>query len=137
MKAKAGRLEGQLTVLEQTADVPLRITHQLLVPQVQDLTGQHRVPVIHERQVAAVVAAEVVQVVAEGLPVREVLLEGAEARVQRMPARIDDGRVWQDRVDQAHVTEIVGQLVGEALMPAPQRRRLGDVTSAERGELRV
>ena len=85
-------------------------------------------------QVAAVVAPEVVQVVAEGLPLGEVLLEGAEAGIHRMPAHVDDEGMRQDGVDQADVAEVIGQLVGEVRAPGAQRRGLLEVAAAERGE---
>src|ERR1700730_5299486 len=136
VKGNAGGFEGQPAMLEQAADASLRIAHQLLVLQVQHLAGEHRVPVIHERQIAAVVATEILEVGAEGLSHGEVLLEGAEARIHGMTAGVDNGRVRQDRVDQADVTEVIGQFVGEALTPVAQRCRLRDVTGAECREVR-
>ena len=108
MEGPAGSLEGQPAVLEETADVRLRLAHQLFVLDVQHLAGQHRVPVIHERQITPIVATQVVEVVAEGLPLREVLLEGAKARIHRMPARVDDRRIRQDGMDESDMAEIIG-----------------------------
>src|SRR2546427_218614 len=79
MKREAGRFERKSAVREQAADVRLGIPHKLLVLQVQHLAGQHAIPVIHERQIAMVIAAQIPEVVAERLSLREVLLEGAEA----------------------------------------------------------
>src|SRR5215472_9493367 len=87
--AEAGRLERQAAVFEQPADIRFRIAYQLLVLDVQDLTRQDRVPVIHQRQVAAVVPAEILEVVAEGLAGGEVLPERAEARIHRMSPCVD------------------------------------------------
>src|SRR5579864_8977878 len=67
VKAEAARLERQSAMREQAADVRFRIAHQILVLSVQDLPWQHLIPVVHQGQVAAVVPAEILQVVAEGL----------------------------------------------------------------------
>ena len=103
--------------------------------QMQHLAGQHRVPVIHEAQVAAIVAAQILEVVAEGLTFGEVLLVGAEARIHRMAAHVDDGRVRQHRVDEADVAEVVGHLVDEVRPPGAQRRGLLDVAPAEQSRI--
>ena len=79
-------------MIEKTADVGLRIADQVFVLNMQHLSGQHGIPMVHERQVAAVVTPEVGQVVAESLPLREVLFEIAETTVHGMPASVDDGR---------------------------------------------
>ena len=114
----------------------VRLSHEFLVLNSQHLARQHRVPVVHERQIAAVVATEVCQVVAEGLPFGKVLLEGTEARIHRVPARVDEGGAWKDGVNQADVAEIIGQLVGEVCASRPQWRSLFEVAAAERAELR-
>jgi hypothetical protein len=67
----------------------------------------------HQLDVVAVVAADVVEAIAEGLPAREVLLEAREAACQRVPPRVDDLRVRQREVDQADVREVVRHLVDE------------------------
>ena len=90
VESEAGGLEVEAAVLKQPPDVRLGIAHQLLVPHMQHLAGQHLVPVVHEAQIAAVVAAQILQVVAEGLALGKMLLEGAEAGVHRVAADIDD-----------------------------------------------
>jgi hypothetical protein len=79
-----------------------------------DAAGQHLVVMRHQLDVVAVVAADVVEPVAEILPARVVLLEVGEAARQRMAARVDDLRVRQGQVDQADVREVVRHLVDEA-----------------------
>src|SRR6516225_8764111 len=96
VEAEAGRLKWQPAMLEQPPDVRLRFPHQLLILNVQHPARQHRVPVVHEREIAAVKASEGGELVAESLPLGEVLLERAEARVHRMTSRIDDGGARQD-----------------------------------------
>ena len=108
------------------------LADQLLVAQMQHFAGQHLVPVVHEAQIAAIVAPQILQVVAEGLAFGEMLLVGAEAGVHRVAAHIDDDRPRQNGVDQAHVAEIVRHLVDEVRPSAAQRGGLLDVAPAER-----
>src|SRR5207302_1879800 len=100
---------------------------EVLVLNMQHLAWQYGVPVVHERQIAAVVTPKVVEVVAEGLSLGEVLLEGAETAIHGMAACVDDGRGRQDRVNEPHVAEVVGQFIGEVLAPPAERRGLVEV----------
>ena len=68
---------------------------------------------LHGEQGAMVCAAKIVEVVGEGLSLREVLLESREAGAERVPARIDDFCLRQDHMDQADMIEIVRHLVDE------------------------
>src|SRR5450755_2985265 len=97
VKIETGRLEREPALIEEAPDMDLGVAHQILVLHMHDLSRQLRVPVIHQRQIAAVITPEVAKVVAESLSVGEVLLEGAEAAIHGMPACIDDGCVWQNR----------------------------------------
>ncbi len=83
-----------------------------------DAAGQRLVEVRHQRDVVAVVAADVVQSVAEVLAAGEVLLVAGEAAGQRMPAGVDDAGAGQHQVDQADVQEVVRHLVDEKRRPA-------------------
>ncbi len=102
----------------------------------QHLARQHLVPVIHEAQIAAIVAPEILQVVAERLPFGEMLLEGAEACIHRVAAHIDDG--WR-RGKMAWIRPTWLKLFGILSMKCgaspTQRRRLLDVASAELAEM--
>src|SRR5579871_1151274 len=131
MEIEAGRLKVESAVLEQAANIRFRVKHESLVLEVQHPARQNRVPMIHQREIATVIAGEVLQMVAEGLALGEILLEGAEACIHRMATRIDHGRVGKDRVNQSDMTEVVGQLVGESVTPAAQRRSLRQVVPAE------
>jgi len=72
------------------------------VPRTADAAPfrQHLVPMVHETQVAAIIARQIIEVVAEGLAFREVLLVGAETSVHRVAAHVDDGGVRQHGVNQ-------------------------------------
>jgi hypothetical protein len=128
MEAQAGRFERQAAVRQQAADVCLRIAYQLLILQMHDSAGQDFVPVIHERKVRAVVPAEMVKVVTERLSFREVLLVGAEARIDRVASRVDNGGVRQNRLNERDMAEIVGHLVDKVRSAAAKRARLIEVT---------
>ena len=67
----------------------------------------------HHATVFEEVLPEFDQVVAEGLAMGEVLLEAAEAAVQRVPSGVDDLCVRQHQVDQADAGEVIRHLVGE------------------------
>ena len=105
--------------------------------------GQHAVEVRHQLDVVAVVAADVLETVGEGLAGREVLLEAGEAAAERMAPRIDDPRVRQDQLNEAGVREVVRQLVDEerrralALDPRAAQVLLAEgaaLSGIERGE---
>ena len=78
-----------------------------------DAAGQHGVVVRHQRDVVGVVAADVIERIAEVLAAREVLLETGEAAAQRMTARVDDLGIRQHQVDEPDVRPVVRQLVDE------------------------
>ena len=122
MKIEAGGFEGKPAMIQQAADVRFRVANQVLVLKVQYLAGQDRVPVVHERQIAAIVAPQIVEGVAEGLALGKVLFEGAETAIHGMAAGVDDGRARQHGVDQTDMAEVIGQLVGEVFPPRAQRR---------------
>ena len=116
---------------EQATDKYLRVAYQLFVLQVQDLSGQHFIPVLHEAKVAAVVPSEILEVVAEGLALGEVLLVGAEARIHRVTAHVDDDGLRQDGMDEPDVAEIVRHLVDKVRPPRTYGTRLVEVAPAE------
>src|SRR5210317_1828481 len=80
----------------------------------QYLARQNVVPVPHQPVVFQVELAELKQVVGKRLASREQLFETAQTAVQRMAARIDNLRMRQDKLQEAHVREIIGHLVGKA-----------------------
>ena len=123
-------------MVEQPTDLGFRVGDEVLVPDRQHPPRQHGVPVRHEAEVGAVVATEVDEVVAEGLPFGEVLFEDAEAAVHRIATRVDDRRVRQDRVDEADVTEVVRQLVDEVPAPGSKHRHLRKVSRPQRRKVR-
>jgi hypothetical protein len=84
--------------------------------------GQHpprqgHVPVPHDFKVGAVVACDVIDVVAELLPAGEQLLEIAEATGHGFAPGIDDLCVRQHQVDEADVAKIVRHFVDEERPP--------------------
>ena len=67
----------------------------------------------HQLDIVGIIAAHVVERVAEALAAGKMLLEVGEAAVERVAARVDDLRVGQDQPDQADMGPIVGHLVDE------------------------
>jgi hypothetical protein len=114
---------------QQAADVFLRIAYQRRIPQMQGFSGQHRVAVIHERQLATVVPTQIIQVITEGLPFGKVLLESAETRIHRVTPHVDDGGIRQDRPDESDLTEIIRHFVDKVRPSAANWPRFVEVTS--------
>src|SRR5436309_3857424 len=55
---QARRLEGQLAELEQAPDAALKIVDDVLVVNAQHPTREHRIPVLHELEVGAIVSRD-------------------------------------------------------------------------------
>ena len=88
---------------------------------------------LHQFDVAAVISPEIVEAVRELLPVREQLLEIAEAAGQGVAARIDDLGVRQDQLDEPQVLEVIRHLVDEeGLAGLALDAGVGEVLLAER-----
>jgi hypothetical protein len=107
---------------EQATHGSFEILEQIFVHDAVHATRQHVVPMLHEFQVAAVVAREELQVVAELLACGEKLLEVREAASRGLAARIDDLRVRQHQVDQPNVANIIGILSMKKGAPAFELR---------------
>src|SRR5207253_6161411 len=87
---EARPLEGQLAELEQPPHAPLEILDDVLVVDAQHPTREHGVPVLHELEVGAIVAGDVIDAVSELLTAGVELLQVPEAAGHRLAARIDD-----------------------------------------------
>ncbi len=67
----------------------------------------------HQRHVIGIVPAQVGQVVAVVLALRETLFEPRQATGHGISSHVDDPGVGQDEMDQAYVHEIIGKFVDE------------------------
>ena len=99
---------------QQPPDASLQVIDHILVMNAQHSSGKHLIPVTHELEVVAVVPRDVLQSIRERLPLREELLEVAEAASHRLAPHVDDGGIGEDEVDEPDVPEVVGHLVDEA-----------------------
>src|SRR5258708_12239226 len=90
---------------------------------------------VHEAKVTTVISSQIIEVVAEGLAFGKVLLVGAEARIHRMAAHVDDDGIRQNAIYQAYVAEVVRHLIDEMRPAAAQRRCLLQVPAAHRPKL--
>ena len=106
-------------MIEQAAHLALGIGDHRFVVDAVNPTRQHRVDMVHQRDVIGVIAAHFGEIVRERLPAREMLLEVGKAAGERMAARIDDRGIGQDQVDQRHVQPVVGHLVDEQRAARP------------------
>src|SRR3569833_3084496 len=113
VEAQAPRLEGQAAILEQPPHFGLGVLDQRLVMDAMHSAGQYGIEVRHELDVVDVIAADVVEVVAEALAPGEMLFESREAISQRVAPDIDDPRARQHQVDEADMPEVVRHLVDE------------------------
>ncbi len=85
----------------------------------QHFARQRLVPMLHQLEVSAVVAADIFDAVGELLPTREQLLEVPEAAGHGLTARVDDLRIRVHEVDKTDVPEIVRHLVDEPRLSGP------------------
>src|ERR1700692_1242155 len=93
----------------------------------QDLPGEHGVPVLHELNIAPIIAGDVVKTVRKLLAASEKLLEITEAAGHRLASRVDDLRVRQNKVDEADVAKVVRHLVDEERLSRFKYLRIVDV----------
>ena len=118
---------------------PLDILDHILMMNAKDLSGKNIIPMPHELQIGSIVARDILEAVGELLPLREQLLEIAEAARHRLAPRIDDPGVRQHQVDEPQVPEIVGHLVDEerngAALAAAVDPRAVEVLPSERREI--
>ena len=89
----------------------LEVGHHRLVLHLQNLARQHLVPMGHQLLVLQIELAEFKQVVGEGLPFREVLLETPDAAVHRVATGINDFCVRQNGLYKANIGEVIRHLV--------------------------
>src|SRR3569833_1114616 len=111
--AQAPRLEGQAAILEQPPHFGLGVLDQRLVMDAMHSAGQYGIEVRHELDVVDVIAADVVEGVAEALAPGEMLFESGEAISQRVAPDIDVPRARLHQVDEADMPEVVRHLVDE------------------------
>src|SRR2546430_12848888 len=111
---QARRLERQFAELEQAPHAPLKILDDVLVMDAQHPTRQHRIPMLHELEVSAVVAGDVLDAVSELLAAGVHLLEVPETAGHRLAARIDDPGGRQDEGNNTDVPGVVPHLFDEA-----------------------
>src|SRR6516165_3076462 len=135
VKCHALRLEPEPTEIQQPAHAPLEILHHVLVIHPQHAPGKDLVPMAHELEVGAVVAGDLLDAVGEFLAVGEQLLEVAEAAGHRLAPGIDDARVREHEVDQAHMPEVVRHLVDEEGLAGTIDARAGEIFLAELEEV--
>ena len=113
MELDTGRFERQSAIVQHPPHAALQVVDDVLVVHAQHASGQGLVPMAHQVEIGAVVAGDILGAVGELLPLREQLLEVAEAAGHRLAPGVDDLRVRQHQVDQADVAEIVRHLVDE------------------------
>ena len=68
MEFKGLWFKGQTAVVEHPTHLTLQVAHNLLVIDLQNVTGQHGLPMVHQRHIIAVVTAQVVKVITKLLP---------------------------------------------------------------------
>src|ERR1700681_964113 len=135
VKLETRRLELEAAELEYPPYVALEALDYVLVLDTQNLSREHRIPVLHQLDVGAVVPSDVLEAVSELLACSEQLLEVAEAAGHRFATRVDDFRVRQDQVDQAEVPEVVWHLVDEERLARAEHPRVLEVLLAEGPQL--
>ena len=113
--------------IQYPADVTLEVLNHVLMLHAQDLPGEYGVPVLHEFNIAPIIAAYVVKTVRKLLTAGEKLLEITEATSHRLASRVDDLRIRQNEVNETDVAEVVRHFVDEERLPRPKNLRFVDV----------
>src|SRR5579863_8802024 len=98
-EAQATGFERKLAVIEQRAYFAFGVLDHILVHHTMDAARQHRVEMLHQFGIIAVVATQIFKAVREILSAREMLLEAGHAAGQRMAARIDDSCIRQNQMN--------------------------------------
>src|SRR5262249_48006294 len=130
-----GPFECKAAKFEDAADVSLEIFHDVLVPDSQYPPGEHRVPVLHEREIGPVVAGNICNAVSELLSARKQLLQVAKAARHRLTPHINDFCVRQHKMNKTDVAEVVRHLVDEECVMLSVRPRVHHVELAQRAEI--
>src|SRR5258707_11623734 len=101
----------------------------------QDLPGQHGVPMLHQLNIAPIIAADVLETVRKLLAAREKLLEITEATGHRLAPRVNDLRVRQNEVNEANVAEVIRHFVDEERLPRSKYLRIVDILLTQMPQL--
>ena len=90
VKIKAGLLEGQFTVIENTTHLSVEVCDYLFVVYIQHISRDYPVPVVHQCLILDIIFAQLSQVITKGLAAGEKLFVAAEATVHRVAPGIDN-----------------------------------------------
>ena len=136
VKLQAGRVPRQAAIIEHPPGLPLQIVDHVLVGHVQDRAGrQNRSPVIHQIAVPAIIVTQFDQVVAERVAEGKQLRKTGNARIDRVPHRVDDLGMGQGQTDQTDVPEIARRLVDQSRLAGGQRGQAGQIGLAHPFEI--
>ena len=95
-------------MLQDAGYLTLKIGNRLLVMHVQYFAWQNLIPVIHRQAILFVVLRQIKEVIGEILTVTEQLLVISKTSIKRVASRINDFRIWQNKVKLSDEGEIVG-----------------------------
>jgi hypothetical protein len=94
----------------------LKVIDEIFVPYVDHHTRrQDAVPVLHDRLVAAIIAAEFGEIVGKGLGSRKQQREALDAGIEGITKRIDEAGVRQRQMDQPDKDKVERHFVDDAL----------------------
>src|SRR5262249_35267997 len=106
-----------------------------LVPHSQHSSGKHRVPMSHQLEIGPVIASNIADAVAELLPAGVELLQVTEAAGHGLTPRVNNSGIWQHKVDEPDVAEVVRHLVDEERLISAMGASAGQVALAEFAEI--
>lgn len=75
MELQAGLVPWQPNEFDELAGFAFEVGGEILIAQLVDVEGQHRLPVIHQPLIFAIVETEMGEILAVGMLVAETLLE--------------------------------------------------------------
>ena len=93
--------------------------------------GEHVAPMVHQRCVSAIIAAEFAEIVGEGLVGGEQGREAGKAGVDRITADVDNSRVRQCQMDEPGGDEVPRHLVGDPFRCRLPASDVGEIVCAQ------
>src|SRR6201987_2153428 len=107
VKAAARILPLQAAVLEHSAGYAFDVIDQLFVLHIHhDALRQPRAPMVHDRLIAPIIAAEFGQIIGKWLASREQEREAGHTCVERITTNVNEARLRKRKVDEPDKDEV-------------------------------
>ena len=108
------------------------LAHEFVVGDVDDVTLINRLPMKHQSSVLPIVMSYVHETQGIAHALVEMQEENRQAVVERVSCRMDDLCLWEQALDQPHIEEVVGTLVGNEVGSGKSRGQRAAVLRGQR-----